>query len=496
MFFDEGFVAKLIQAAARSPEAPAIEMLDAPHKETALWTYGEIAAHAERYRWVFQWLDVGPGDFVLVQLASGPDFVACMYALVSIGAVFTSVSPQLTAHELEVILADLKPAGVVVSSAGAANVASAKPDTRFVLFTDGAPAGFAMEGPVRVFGLAEIPAGTSRLEEPSGNPIATCQYTYKGLGYPLGVLHRYHDYTWCTAGIMNRYGKPERVRHLVGLPLYATFGLSVQLIAPMCLTGHLMITSSLFEINVVDVLARYQIYSTCIVPLLAKRLALSTRRKKRNFQFHPNLRLVSGGSYMSPELVRELTDALGVECFQGYGMTETLPVTGTFPGRNVPGSIGIPLLDQFEIKVIDVDGAEVAAGVAGQIAYRGPTLMKGFLGKPELNERYQRDGWFLTGDVGYKDHDGFLYYLGRSFAFTKVAGQMVDLLEVERVLERYPGVTRARITAHQRPGIGETLMASVIAAGDAEIAESALRQWCLRFLSNYKCPREFRIVNG
>jgi long-chain acyl-CoA synthetase len=493
--FAKGFVETFIETAGRKPDAPAIEMLNPGAGLQAVWTYGELLILAERYRGALESLGVAEGDRILVQLPAGPGFVACLHATVSLKAVFTSVSPHLTDHELQTILGDLKPYGAIATAVQAHQLTKAETAVRFLLLTEQVPAGLRSNDAIRVLSLSDIPNGTSKLIEPNGNPIVTCHYTYKGLGLPLGVLHRYEDYKWCTVGATHRYGKPKGGhRHLAGLPLYSTFGLVVQLIAPMSVGAHLYIAPSLFEIDVIDVLGRYQIQFASIVPLLAERLSLGAARKRKRMPFHPELKIISGGSHMTAELLERLSQGLEVDVFQGYGLTETLPITGTFPDHNRPGSIGLPLLEEFEIAIVDNDGAEVGAGRAGHIVYRGPTLMDGFLNKPDWTERFKQYGWFNTGDLGYKDNDGFLHYLGRSYPISKVASHMVDLLEVESVLERHPGVSRARVTAHRRPGLGETLLGSVIPKGNIQLTESELRKWCLRYISNFKTPREFRVA--
>lgn len=465
-----GFIEAFLETAISKPDLCALEMLDgAERKQT--WSYGELLSLIERYRFIFLSLNVKAGDAVMLHLQSCPEFIASVYALASIGAIFAPVNPQLTHSELNAILEDLRPSGVITSAAHAHLFKGAQ--LQFVLLIDDT-----------------LPDGRSVLTAPVGNPIVSCHYTYKGLGYPLGVSHKYEDYSWCVMGVISVFAARNGDVHLVGLPVHAVYGLIAEVLGPLSTGGCLLITNGIFDIGMVEVLERYQVAFACMVPLLLRSLTSKVIKRSKPFRPNPNLCIVCGGSFLEPGLADEAKSILGVDVYQGYGLTETLPILSTYPGKNKRGSIGVPLLPAFEVRIVDGNGAEVDRNVAGQLAVRGPTLLQDFRKKPAETASFLRDGWFMTGDLGYQDDDGFFYFLGRSYAFTKVASQMVDLTEVESALTAHPAVVKARVTVRKRSHMGESLTASVVLHKDMTATEDELRKSCKQLLSAHKIPRQ------
>lgn len=480
-----GFIEGFLETAILKPETPALELIDLidePAGERAQWSYGQLLALIERYRGCFLGLGVQPGEPVLLQLPSGPDLIACVYALASMKAVFAPVSPKLTSYELAAIVDDFQPAGVVSDGESARQwkeLAAAKSQqTRFVL-SPGA-----------------LPKVSSPMEPPSGNPIVSCHYTYKGMGHPLGALHRYDDYGCCIRAIATTFHDAFHATHLVGLPVYPIYGLTTGVLAPLATGGRLLLTHRIFEAGLVEMLERHQAGFACMVPMLLKKLTLQARRLKERghtFRLNPNLQIMSGGSYLDAETAAAVKAALGIDVYQGYGLTETLPVTGTYRGNDKPGSLGVPFSGEIKVAIVDSGGREVPAGAAGEIAVHSRTLMEGYRGKPAETAQFLRDGWFHTGDLGFKDADGFLHFIGRRCAITKVASQMADLVEVENAIRTVPAIAGVRVTVIVRSEIGECLAASVIVRDGAHITERELKLTCKRLLSPHKTPREFRI---
>ena len=488
-----GFLERFLGTAIEHPDLPALRLLDDPPEGRSSWTYGEFLELIERYRWAFEHLGVQPGDAVALVLPTGVDLAACVYALPSLGAIFTPIHPKLTAREMRLVLEDLGPAGIVstaaVAEAHADILLAGQGSPRFLLSVDDAPA-----GKLRVEALGALPPGSSSLVAPDGNPLVSCHYTYKGLGYPLGVAHRYRSYASCVAGMERNFPDAKRGVHLASLPFHSIYGLTAEILAPLSGENEVLITERVLDI--LDALERYRATLACVVPIVLRRMISSARARAeagRPVQLNPRLRIASGGSYMDAALAAEAEEVLRVEVHQGYGLTETLPVAGTRPRKNKHGSLGLPFSKEIETTVVDSDGREVDAGVAGQIVVRGPTLLDSFWKRPAETERFLRNGWFQTGDLGFKDEDGFLFFLGRSGGVTKVAALMVDLAEVEAVLAEHPAVAQARVTVGQREELGEWLTAWVLLRQAAEASENHLRLHCRQALSTHKIPREFRI---
>jgi acyl-coenzyme A synthetase/AMP-(fatty) acid ligase len=347
--------------------------------------------------------------------------------------------------------------------------------------------------------LQPAQSGVSRLTPPEGNPVVSCHYTYKGLGHPLGVEHKYNDYTFCLASLSATFPGVGGGSHFVGLPVHAIYGLTSSVFAPLLLGGRIVLTQKSFEIDPVDILERHQIRFACVVPFLLQRLVSKARKRigqGQPLRLHPDLEIVSGGSHLPVDLAEEAAGVLGVRIYQGYGTTETLPVIGTSPGHYKTGSMGVPFSSLVEVRIVRSDWNECPPRVAGVIAIRGPGVVSGFRGSPAGTDSCFHEGWFNTGDLGYKDEEGYLYFVGRASAFTKVASQMVDVAEVESVLCKHPGVAQARVTVRRRADLGEVLTASVIPEPNTQLTERELKLHCRKFISSFKVPRDIRFCQG
>ncbi|MBH0780758.1 class I adenylate-forming enzyme family protein [Nocardia bovistercoris] len=175
-----------------------------------------------------------------------------------------------------------------------------------------------------------------------------------------------------------------------------------------------------------------------------------------------------------------------------YGNTETFTISTCYPANTpadeIAGSSGIPLPGNT-VKVVDPLTDEVVArGVSGEICVKGPTLMLGYLGIP-LDETLDADGYFRTGDGGYLDDTGRLYWEGRLTDIIKTGGANVSPLEVDEALARYPGVKVARTVGVPHETLGETVVACVVAHTGATVEETPVREFLRERLASYKVPR-------
>jgi long-chain acyl-CoA synthetase len=468
----DGFLERFDARATATPDAVAIEVDDpaAPRRVT----YGELRSMVERYRGALAARGVRAGDAVLVMLPSGPEIVACLFAVVSLSAVFLPASPGLRPFELAPILRDARPAGAVVDDdALAAQLAH----LRFV---------------ARPRELDE--GATSALDAPHAHALATCHFTYKGLGYPLGAMHGYDAYTACIGALAERWAHAADGTHLVVLPLYPVYALVASALLPLSLGARVVVVPRLAGRNVLDLLVAHRARFACLVPLLFAQLAAQARAAGRP-RVHPGLELVSGGSFLPPSVSAAVEETLGVEPLQGYGLTETLPVTVSFPDRGRRGTLGVPIGGDARVTVVDGTGREVARGRTGEVVVSGPTVTRGYVGRAAETARFLRAGRFHTGDLGAIDDGGFLRFVGRSLAITKCASQMVDLVEVERLLERHPKIAAARVTVTEDPRIGERLHATVALEGRASMEAREVIAYVRQHLSSHKVPRDVEIVH-
>jgi long-chain acyl-CoA synthetase len=208
-------------------------------------------------------------------------------------------------------------------------------------------------------------------------------------------------------------------------------------------------------------------------------------------------RLAYGGSPIAPELIRRTRELFpDLELIQGYGASETGFLTGlrdhehtperlTSCGRTCPG---------IDLRVVDEAGKEVQAGQAGELVVRGANVMRGYWNNPELTSRFVRDGLHHTGDVGYRDADGYFYILDRMKDMIVTGGEKVYCDEVEAVIYRHPAVYEAAVFGIPDPLWGEIVMACVVLNSGQQLTADELITYCRSSLANFKIPRRVEFL--
>lgn len=484
----QGFLHRFLQIAASLPETLAIHHLD----DDVHLTYAQLRDQAEQINGALESLQVAPGMRVLLFLPNGIALVACYLATIGRGAIPVLLNDKLTEREFTLLTKDAAPVVVLTSGALLAKRGAAMAQLaslRAVVAVDALPAALPRL-PFALHTLAEMQAAPLALQAPEGNPVATIQYTYKGLGEPLAVAHRYLSLTASSDGLhqhLHQQG-PGSV-HLVALPLYAVFGLTVLMVMPLSLGATMLITNSLPRYNIADTLAKHKVSFACLVPdLIRLFIGQLLKRKVPLPQLEPKLMIYSGGSYLSPDVAEELGSLLGQPPIgQGFGLTECLPImlqSAIAPRK--PGSIGQPV-SGVEMRIINDSGEDVPNGCTGELIVAGPTVAGEYLGKPHASARFFRNGWLHTGDLVWRDADGHVFFVGRRLRITKITAQMVDLTEVEQVAASHPDVQRARVRV-VRDEQGRNSLVLNVDCNSGQTSEALLGYMKLH-LSAFKLPR-------
>jgi aryl carrier-like protein len=187
----------------------------------------------------------------------------------------------------------------------------------------------------------------------------------------------------------------------------------------------------------------------------------------------------------------------GVPVIQSYGMTETatqLASNPLPPGVRKAGSVGRPV--GAELRVIDDEGRALLVGQTGAVIARGPAVFAGYEDAPDIDaEATFLDGWFLTGDLGWFDHEGYLYLAGRSRDMINRGGEKISPFEVEQALTRLPGVAQAVVYPVAHPTLGEDFHAAVVPAPDREVDALVLRCALFGVIADFKIPACIHVID-
>jgi len=200
---------------------------------------------------------------------------------------------------------------------------------------------------------------------------------------------------------------------------------------------------------------------------------------------------ISGGASMPIDVLNRFESKFSVPIYEGDGPTECSPVTCVNPigGQKKIGTVGLPVPD-VEMKILDEQGVELSIGEIGEIAVRGPNVMKGYWGMPEETRKAFYKGWFLTGDLGNEDGDGYFSILDRKKDMVIVNGMNVYPRIIEEVLYKLDGVVEAAVIGRPDKRHGEIPVAFVVMKEGCEKSSADVRSWCRRSLASYEVPRK------
>ncbi|MCL6702045.1 class I adenylate-forming enzyme family protein [Pseudomonas sp. T1.Ur] len=485
----EGFLHRFVGFSHSYPEHIAIRDLDAD--ETV--TYRDLRIRAEECNGFLHALNVSPGEKVALVLPNGVDFIAYYLAVIGHGAVPVILNYKLTAFELGNVLDISKPSLIVTIDTLFEQHREIFQPAHALIVSNGD------EQPLSSLENATVEATLPRqpqpLSQPDDNPIVSMQFTYRGIGKPLAVCHRYLDLTQSSDGLHEQF-HPQGIGsvHLVTLPLYAIFGLSVMMVFPLSIGATLLMTNTLLNRDLAQVLSEHQVTFACLVPDVIRyfnsRLA---KRKGPRLPLHPQLMMYSGGSHLPADEGEKLGKLLGCAAvLQGYGLTESMPViVQSSVGEVHRGAMGRPI-SGVELRVVDAQGQDVVAGRIGELLIRGPMVIPGYDAAPEINARFFRDGWLHTGDLVWRDEEGHVFFYCQRLRISKIKAQMVDLAEIESVALKHPDAVRAR--AYIVPDHKDVNVLHLSVEGDGELSQNSVTTLLSRYLSGFKLPKIIEIV--
>jgi crotonobetaine/carnitine-CoA ligase len=462
-------------------------------------TYGEAATRAEVIAHSLHADGVAKGDRVAIMATNSDAYVLLLLALAKVGAIAVPVNPELNVAETAYLFRQAQVAAVACASASLPTAREASAEAQvspWFLLLDG-----AADGLVTFQDLLRPPASLQAPVEHCG-PDDTCLilYTSGTTGFPKGVMHSQKNFVLAGEAFVERmYLQPED-RLFVVLPLYHINALFYSLGGALAAGASLLVAPRFSASSFWRMAAEG---GATEVNILASVGNILTRRARDEFVAGHRLRKVYGAA-MSAETLQVFPHEFGVPTLiEGYGMTEVPGVCNNpFLGPHKAGSIGCPAKHPdhsrifSEMRVFDDEGRDVPFGQTGEIAVRTPITMRGYYRDPEATAAAFRDGWFLTGDLGYRDADAYYFYVARKKDIIRRRGENVSGAEIDRVVAAHPKVLEAAaIAVPGELGEDEILVVAVPRAGQILVLDE-IATWCAEHLAPYKRPRFFTQVDS
>ncbi|MEW2353661.1 long-chain fatty acid--CoA ligase [Spirillospora sp. NPDC029432] len=424
---------------------------------------------------------IRPGDRVAVMLPNVPEFAVVYYGVLRAGAVVVPLDPLLKRREIAAYLADSTARLVIAWHAYAETVEAGTAHTR---------ADYLFVVPDEFRRLLRVVPPEHDIVQVAGDETAVILYSAGTTGLAKGIelTHANLGGNAATVARMHALGVDDVV--LGALPLYHAFGQTCALNATIQAGGRLTLLERFEAGKALEVIRRDGVTVFQGVP--AMYIALLDQPGVSDLSL---LRIcVSGGAALPLDVLRAYETRFGCPIIEGYGLSETSPVSASNRGGagRRPGSIGRPVRD-VEMRVVGDDGRELPHGEIGEIVVRGPNVMKGYWNNPEATAEAVRDGWFHTGDLGRVDGDGFFFLVDRRRDVIIRGGYTVYPREVEEVLYEHPAVRQAAVLGVPHPEVGEEIAAVV--ALRAPAGPDELRVWVKERVAAYKYPRQVWFVD-
>lgn len=489
-------------------------------------TYAEFYDSLKRLAVFFESKGIKKGDKVALMLPNSPHYIISHYAILSLGAIVVQTNPLYTESELSHIIQDSGAVGIVsiTQFQDKINAVMQNSDndlswavygkitdymSKFIGFLATKILKKLDDPKMKIFpntytyteALESDPSKFIEADIDFNEDIALFQYTGGTTGLSKGAMltHKNISYNAQQAREMIHMVPEGTGSVLTALPLFHSFaltaclGLSQQLGIPMILVPNPRVQLPNGEVHAL--IDKYKITFIAAVPTMINGLINHPKASETNWE--TLIASISGGAALPIELAKQFKEVADAELVEAYGLSETSPLVTSNPvGHDtvVPkmGSIGLPAPDTF-VKIVDSDDRNVLMplGEVGEIACKGPQIMKGYYMKDEENKAALfDDGWFLTGDLAYMDDEGFTFIVDRKKDIIIVSGYNVYPLEVENVLFEHPKIYEAAVAGYKDPVKGERVGAWIVLHPGETLTGEEVIAFCKEKLAAYKVPKK------
>jgi fatty-acyl-CoA synthase len=472
-----------------------------------VFSCGLIESQAESLAAALHGLGIERGDRIALLLPAWPEFVISMFAAAKLGAIIVPLNPHLTIAELQYMLRHSEAvAAVTVESHHGVDfldlfeeLFGQLPDLQY-LVTVGKEERWYDD---RIFQLEDLLSAGSGRDFPQCevNPdedLFAILYTSGTTGKPKGVGVTHHNVLQTTAATVEAIRLRPDDRVIGVTALFHVFGMGPGILGSLISGSALVLQDEFDAAATLDLVERHEVTVQYGIPTLFVTELHEQARESRDLS---SLRLgVAAGAPVSDELVREVEKHLCPTLLVAYSLTETSSVVCITRPDDPPQkrlfTVGRPLAGT-RVKVLEKDGTDLPLESVGEVAIRGPGVMRGYYRQPlETQAAFDDEGYFLSGDLGILDEDGFVHLVGRSKEVIIRSGFNVYPREVEDRLQGHPAVREAAVVGVPDQVLGEAICACVLPVEGAIVTGQEIRDWCRTTLADYKVPDLVRFLDA
>jgi long-chain acyl-CoA synthetase len=451
------------------------------------FTYQQFGRAVQRTASLLAERGIGKGDVVSLLMPNSVEYVISYFACWRLGAVAGPVNSLLKPQEMAYVVSNSEAKAILVNS-------------------DFLPTVNLFEGELRspsniiVFDTERD--ATRNVSEPSerGASItpddeAIIIYTSGTTGKPKGCLLTHRNVIANARQISQWLGFGSEDRLLTVMPLFHMNAVSVTTMSALYAGGSTVVSQKFSASRFWQIISNYQITSFgSVATMLSMLLATYPQGVPAGLNTQQLRFAMCGSAPVPAETIKRFEETFDCLVIEGYGLSEsTCRSTFNPPDqRRRAGSCGLPIGN--EMRVVDDEDNEVPAGALGEIVMRGENILKGYYKNTEATEIAFRNGWFHTGDIGYRDNDGFYFIVDRKSDMIIRGGENIYPREIDEVLYQHPAVAAAAVVGMPDDLYGEEVAAFVVLREGSEVLEEEVIDFCKARLADYKCPKTIRFV--
>ncbi|WP_295454535.1 malonyl-CoA synthase [uncultured Pseudophaeobacter sp.] len=427
-----------------------------------------------------------PGDRVAVQVEKSPQALALYAACAQAGLVFLPLNTAYTVDELSYFIENSGAALIVCDGRNEDQLGVVAERLSAQIETLNADGGGTLMAQAQVMPMSFAPV------ERTGDDLAAFLYTSGTTGRSKGAMLTQDNLLSNARTLVSEWRFTSDDVLLHALPIFHTHGLFVATNVTLA-AGSSMVFMPKFDLD--QIIASMPEATTMMgVPTFYTRL-LDDERFTKDLAAHMRL-FVSGSAPLLAETHSQFEERTGHRILERYGMTETnMNTSNPYDGERRAGTVGFPL-PGVELKITNPDtGASLATGEVGQIEVRGPNIFKGYWQMPEKTAaELRQDGFFLTGDLGKIDDDGYVHIVGRNKDLIISGGYNIYPKEIELVLDDQPGVLESAVVGVPHPDFGETVLGVIVPEKGATPDTDAMMEAVHHSLARFKHPRKLVVL--
>ena len=461
------------------PERPAVSE---DRKETS---YALLNERSNRVATALLKIGIESGNHVALCAPNSGDWLAFYFGVIKIGAVAVTLSSQLKADELTLLVNHSRPKAIFTHDEKLGYLEKLRDEECLTKI-------ICPEGDLSIEKLVNSGEGVFKAVDAERTDTAVILYTGGTTGIPKGVMLSHENINAAIYGVILQERSNENDRALCFLPFNHVFG-QMHIMNATILSGGCLELMPGFDLDqVLTLMGAGRVTKFFAVPTIYVRLLNLEGLKEKLGKVHY---CFSAAASMAAEIVHQWKARTGLAIHEGYGMTEAAPtVTYNHHIKHVIGSVGTEV-PNVEVQIRDPSGIQVEQGREGEVCVRGPNIMKGYYDNPEATrEAFWDNGWLRSGDVGLLDEDGYLYIVDRLKDMIITGGENVYSLEVEDVLYTHSDVQECAVIGSPDKEWGEIVTAFIIPQPNRIIDEKKMKDFLKSRLSAYKVPKQIYTV--